>query len=250
VTGFFAVSRLAIRILFPALLLVFAGCATVDQQYAGFRVIDKQEERRTDRVAIRIMACVNPRNEIICERRFGGPPLDRCNLSCRTPPNKWLEQPVGHGGYEDRETVRYFLVLQSPTGTTQRVETIQQEFNAATVGQVLGQPGQTPTAPASPTRRAAEESARPATAVPPATIPPAPVTGAPTGTPTSPQAAPQAINMAEAQRRLARLGFDPGPADGIAGSRTAAALRAFQRSIGLEVTGQLNESTRAELAKR
>lgn len=40
--------------------------------------------------------------------------------------------------------------------------------------------------------------------------------------------------VAEIQRALARLGFDPGPIDGIAGSRTRAAVKAYQTARGLE----------------
>lgn len=40
------------------------------------------------------------------------------------------------------------------------------------------------------------------------------------------------------QRALARRGYDPGPADGVPGDRTEAAVRAFQRANGLSVTGR------------
>jgi peptidoglycan hydrolase-like protein with peptidoglycan-binding domain len=43
------------------------------------------------------------------------------------------------------------------------------------------------------------------------------------------------------QRELARLGLDPGPADGAAGPRTAAAVRAFQSATGLPVDGEATE---------
>ncbi len=39
------------------------------------------------------------------------------------------------------------------------------------------------------------------------------------------------------QRTLARLGFDPGPTDGVWGPRSDAALRAFQTAADLEVNG-------------
>lgn len=47
----------------------------------------------------------------------------------------------------------------------------------------------------------------------------------------------------EAQKRLTELGYSPGPADGIMGSRTSAALGIFQDSQGLPVTGTVNEQT-------
>lgn len=50
------------------------------------------------------------------------------------------------------------------------------------------------------------------------------------------------------QQRLARLGFDPGPFDGIVGRRTRAALRAFQETQeDLEDTGRIDDATRLRL---
>ncbi len=40
-----------------------------------------------------------------------------------------------------------------------------------------------------------------------------------------------------AQARLAALGFDPGPVDGLPGRRTADAVRAYQRHAGEPETG-------------
>jgi TPR repeat protein len=65
--------------------------------------------------------------------------------------------------------------------------------------------------------------------------------GPSTPAPPSP-AAPSAsgvdrATVREVQRLLARLGFDPGPADGIVGAQTRSAVRAFERSRGLPETG-------------
>lgn len=49
------------------------------------------------------------------------------------------------------------------------------------------------------------------------------------------------------QRRLANLGFFPGPIDGEAGSLTAAAVREFQRAHGLSAHGRACAETRAKL---
>ena len=44
------------------------------------------------------------------------------------------------------------------------------------------------------------------------------------------------------QRLLAELGYDPGPADGVMGPRTRAAIRAFQTTVGLPADGRLSNS--------
>ncbi|MGE3310201.1 MAG: peptidoglycan-binding protein [Limisphaerales bacterium] len=49
------------------------------------------------------------------------------------------------------------------------------------------------------------------------------------------------------QVALARRGISSGPIDGVAGSQTRAALRAFQRTEGLPVTGLIDERTLARL---
>ena len=59
-------------------------------------------------------------------------------------------------------------------------------------------------------------------------------------------AAPEA-SLVSAQRTLSALGYDPGPADGIAGPRTRHALAAFQRDQGLPPTGLLDGPTLAAL---
>lgn len=51
----------------------------------------------------------------------------------------------------------------------------------------------------------------------------------------------------EAQVELARRGFSSGPIDGVPGEQSAAALRAFQESQGLNVTGYLDDDTRTAL---
>ena len=63
-----------------------------------------------------------------------------------------------------------------------------------------------------------------------------------------PAAAPPTREMvAGAQRGLAGLGYDPGPADGVAGERTRSAIRAFQSKQGLAVDGTVSETLLAAL---
>ena len=239
---------IALRWLFIAFFgVILVGCASVDQRYAGSVVVDKQANQETERVAIRVLSCVTPANEVICERRYGA--TTECNLLCKTPPNRWVERAGGYGGYEDRSLTRYFLILRSPSGSVQRVETSRGQFEAAVVGRVLGSSPQS-------TPRTIDQTEERAPSSPDASSQPSPsatprVPAAPDARPTSRSAPPGSsdMSMAEAQRRLARLGFDPGPPDGLLGPRTTAALRAFQRSVSLSVTGQLDDATRTELAK-
>lgn len=67
--------------------------------------------------------------------------------------------------------------------------------------------------------------------------------------PAPPPAAEGTAAVAAAQRALAALGYDPGPADGVLGPRTRAALAAFQRDRGLPATGLPDGPTRAALGQ-
>jgi peptidoglycan hydrolase-like protein with peptidoglycan-binding domain len=50
-------------------------------------------------------------------------------------------------------------------------------------------------------------------------------------------------SVQEAQQRLKTLGYEPGPADGVMGSRTTAALKKFQTDRVLPVTAKLDKKT-------
>jgi TPR repeat protein len=52
-----------------------------------------------------------------------------------------------------------------------------------------------------------------------------------------------------AQQHLAQMGYSPGPADGISGPRTRAAIRTFQSDRGLPVDGEASEALLDELEK-
>ena len=51
------------------------------------------------------------------------------------------------------------------------------------------------------------------------------------------------MSTREAQQRLTDAGFDPGPVDGLYGRRTRAGLEAFQRHVGIAVTGRVDAAT-------
>jgi N-acetylmuramoyl-L-alanine amidase len=56
-------------------------------------------------------------------------------------------------------------------------------------------------------------------------------------------------DVADLQRRLSTLGFDPGSVDGIFGDHTAAALSDFQHNIGIASDGICGPHTLSELAR-
>ena len=62
------------------------------------------------------------------------------------------------------------------------------------------------------------------------------------------QGSPDTALIRHVQARLRHTGFDPGPVDGRLGLRTAVALRQFQASHGLGVTGKVDDETLAALA--
>ncbi len=53
--------------------------------------------------------------------------------------------------------------------------------------------------------------------------------------------------MKAVQDSLKRQGYDPGPADGVMGPRTAAALRGYQKDHGLQMTSRADSETMARL---
>ena len=54
------------------------------------------------------------------------------------------------------------------------------------------------------------------------------------------QQLPSRERFAEIQKALAAAGYDPGPTDGVWGSKSVVALQAYQRDQGLEPTGKID----------
>lgn len=61
------------------------------------------------------------------------------------------------------------------------------------------------------------------------------------------QAATIDADTRQVQQALKDAGFEPGPIDGILGSRTREALRNFQTANNLQATGEVNQDTLAAL---
>ena len=66
---------------------------------------------------------------------------------------------------------------------------------------------------------------------------------------TTPPPPPTSFSTQELQSRLLRLGYDPGPVDGIAGRKTREAVMAFQRKVGLTADGIVGPKTFSALVK-
>lgn len=56
-------------------------------------------------------------------------------------------------------------------------------------------------------------------------------------------------DVVQLQKRLAAAGFDPGAADGIFGAKTEAALKAFQKSVGIDADGIAGPVTNGKFAE-
>jgi peptidoglycan hydrolase-like protein with peptidoglycan-binding domain len=54
-------------------------------------------------------------------------------------------------------------------------------------------------------------------------------------------------HIRQMQQALKESGYDPGPIDGVQGPQTTAALRAYQKAEGIEVTGRADTDTLGKL---
>ena len=98
---------------------------------------------------------------------------------------------------------------------------------------------------AGPASSTTPTTARLTTTAPPTTLPPETTTT--TEAPVTRPAANESVR--EMQQRLADLGYDIGPIDGLAGGRTYYTIEAFQRVEGLARTGEDSAALREALAK-
>lgn len=115
---------------------------------------------------------------------------------------------------------------------------------------------------ATPIAAAPAASAPPAMALPAPAAPPsaaAPLAAASVATPELPPAQNMPANgvraltndeVREMQAWLKAFGFDPGPIDGVPGSRTKAAIKRYQAARQAEATGQLDRSLLRQVRKR
>lgn len=104
-----------------------------------------------------------------------------------------------------------------------------------------------PTPPLPPTNGLVEVRSAP-TNRPASNPPPVVVAAATNGLPSKAPSGPRyALEVLEAQVALSRRGISCGSLDGVIGSQTRAALRAFQRSENLPVTGEWDPATKARL---
>lgn len=74
----------------------------------------------------------------------------------------------------------------------------------------------------------------------------------PAGVPVPPASVPAKTPVpliADIQRELARRGFYDGPADGLTGPRTEAAIRAFEQAARLKVTGEPTDALLAQIRR-
>jgi hypothetical protein len=150
------------------------------------------------------------------------------------PGNSWIGGAALGAGFVLLGGIAAALVLRTPTLTTsispmsvaEKVAPAQAELPQARAEIQSAKP------PAQPQETATEEVA-----------PSAPV-------PTEPLTAMSRATVASLQAALQQLGYATGPIDGVIGTRTAAAIQAFQYAEHLTVDGRLNAATRAVLSRR
>ena len=104
---------------------------------------------------------------------------------------------------------------------------------------ISGLTGSSHPAPAPAPRATASQPASPAQPTTPAANPAQPTT----------PAVPPSAAVKTLQQQLGQLNYYEGPADGIMGPQTIAAVKDLQRQAGLPQTGTMNPATQAALAR-
>lgn len=148
----------------------------------------------------------------------------------------WQEQRAWRKGSPGRRTVAggtillIFFALLGSRMCNERASDVSHP--APTPTPAIGARSETPTVAAAPP---AETTPRPGD-----------VTAAP---PISDDVPLSRDAVAEIQRALARLGFDPGPIDGIVGAKTRAAIKAYQAARDLEPSGFISVDLAARVLR-
>lgn len=83
----------------------------------------------------------------------------------------------------------------------------------------------------------------------PAGVQPTTATSAST-TPADQMSPPGKSLIRQAQQKLQKKGYDPGPHDGVLGPRTQTAIKGYQQAEGLPVTSLLDQATTKQLGLR
>jgi Putative peptidoglycan binding domain len=219
---------------YASILLACAGCATV---YGGANLTD--DAIKTD---VALSLGLTPADITIVTRQTEGP---NTFVNVKTKNNRELVCRFIGGGWGTLGMRTAPSCNDKLTGKVESSGACNELLRAA--GQCENPAPTQPAAaaPAAPSTAAQDSStprAVPATAPPSA---PTPVAAAPAAVP-PPAVAPVPLDrnrIAKAQAKLRTLGFDPGPADGAAGAKTVQAVRQFQRSKSLKVTGELDAET-------
>jgi len=140
----------------------------------------------------------------------------------------WFNIAAASGDLEARDQLRRAAETTSP----------QQLKAARALAMKLAEGVKRPI-PGSVTRAANSPGENPQTATAKPTGSAEPATAAPAAAPPSTRAQPlDQAQLAEIQRDLARLQFDPGPSDGVLNDQTAEAIRKYQGDRKLKVDGE------------
>ncbi|MCI0680753.1 MAG: Ig-like domain-containing protein [Gemmataceae bacterium] len=149
-------------------------------------------------------------------------------------------------------TVR--IIASGPNGNGEAIVTVKPEKLGAkdpsTIGDMNGQTGGAPTTSVTTPPKGEQVEIIPPGPVLPT---PRPTVPGPTPLPAPPPVAPPSGKSKDVilglQKALKKVGYDPGPIDGIMGPKTSTALKQFQKDNGLAADGVAGPATQAAMAK-